>query len=143
MSVLDIARVIVYRFHEKGLEIFLLENEMDKDPTAWKLPEGNVHRVDPSKMHESINLEPIEDNDGRTIRTYAIEGEWHDIPSIKGMVRHDINRLKSKIIEVAPEAQKGGFFVVKEAFKRLLPEEYKAVKELKSILRDRNLTKYI
>lgn len=142
MSVLDLARVVVYRFHEKGLEIFLLNNEMENDPEVWKLPEG-MHRMDPAKVSESINLEPITDDSGRTIKTYAIEGEWHDIPSIKGMIKHDIKRLKSKIIEVAPEAEKGSFFAVKEAFKKLLPEEYEAVKELKSILRDRNLTKYI
>ncbi len=143
MSVLDIARVIVYRFHEKGLEIFLLNNEMEIDPDVWKLPEGNIQRVDPAKVRESIDLEPILDTHGRTIKTYAIEGEWHDIPSIKGMIRHDIKRIKSKMIEVAPETEKGGFFVVKEAFKKLMPDEYKAVKELKSILRERNLTKYI
>jgi len=142
MSVLDKARVIVYRFHEKGLEIFLLNNEMESDPTVWKLPQGSVQNVtNPSR--ESIDLEPIQDRTGQAIKTYAIEGEWHDIPSIKGMIRHDINRLKTKIKEVAPETEKGGFFVVKEAFKKLLPEEYEAVKELKSILRDRNLTKYI
>lgn len=143
MSVLDKARVIVYRFHEKGLEIFLLNNEMENDPTVWKLPEGSAHVVNPSTMENSIDLEPIQDQNGSPIKTYAIEGEWHDIPSIKGMIKHDINRLKSKIIEVAPEVEKGGFFAVKEAFKKLLPEEYTAVKELKSILRDRNLTKYI
>jgi len=145
MSVLDLARVIVYRFHEKGLEVFLLNNEMEHDPTVWKLPEAMETGAsrDSSTGHNSISLEPITDAQGRTIKTYAIEGEWHDIPSIRGMLKHDINRLKSKIIEVAPEAEKGGFFAVKEAFKKLLPEEYEAVKELKSILRDRNLTKYI
>lgn len=140
MSVLNLARVIVYRFHEKGLEIFLLNNEMTNDPDVWKLPQGSISR---SEMYDSIDLEPTKDEQGREVRTYAIEGEWHDIPSIKGMIRHDIKRIKSKIIEVAPEAQKGGFFAVKETFKKLLPGEYEAVKELKSILRDRNLTKYI
>lgn len=143
MSVLDIARVVVYRFHEKGLEIFLLNNEMESDPQVWKLPEGSMHQVNPASVTESISLEPTMNADGKKVKTYAIEGEWHDIPSIKGMIKHDINRLKSKIKEVAPEAEKGGFFAVKETFKKLLPEEYEAVKELKSILRDRNLTKYI
>ena len=143
MSVLDKARVIVYRFHEKGLEIFLLNNEMENDPQVWKLPQSSIHAVGHQKNMDSIDLEPIQDHNGVAVKTYAIEGEWHDIPSIKGMIKHDIKRLKSKIIEVAPESEKGSFFAVKEAFKRLMPEEYEAVKELKSILRDRNLTKYI
>mgnify|MGYP003380138074 CR=1 FL=1 len=40
MSVLDLARVVIYRFHEKGLEIFLIQNDMEKDPDVWKIPEG-------------------------------------------------------------------------------------------------------
>jgi len=117
---------------------------MESDPTVWKLPEADgTDSRQGTAVLESIDLEPITDANGRTIKTYAVEGEWHDIPSIRGMLRHDITRLKTKIKEVAPEAEKGSFFVVKEAFKKLLPEEYEAVKELKGILRDRNLTKYI
>lgn len=144
MSVLDLARVIVYRFHEKGLEIFLVNSDMENDPDVWKLPKGNMNTVMPSNSsYETIDLEPGKDNEGRTIKTYAVEGEWHDIPSIRGILKHDVKLVKSKLIEAAPDMEKGGFFAVKEAFKKVMPEEYNALKELKSVLRDRNLTKYI
>ncbi len=143
MSVLDVARVIIYRFHEKGLEIFLVSSDMENDPDIWKLPKGSFKSGSLNTYAESIDLDISKDEQGRTIKTLALEGEWHDIPSIRGMLIHDVKLVKSKIIEVAPEMEKGGFFAVKEAFKKVMPEEYKVLKELKSILRDRNLTKYI
>jgi len=143
MSVLDTARVIIYRFHEKGLEIFLVNSDLENDPDIWKLPNSDVRSVPSISNLDSIQLEPFTDKNGKKVKTLAVEGEWHDIPSIRGMLRHDVKLVKSKIKEVAPEMEKGGFFAVKEAFKKVMPEEYKALKELKSILRDRNLTKYI
>ncbi len=143
MSVLDTARVVIYRFHEKGLEIFLVNSDLENDPDIWKLPNSEFQSSPEISHLDSIQLEPLTDENGKEVKTLAVEGEWHDIPSIRGMIRHDVKLVKSKIKEVAPEMEKGGFFAVKEAFKKVLPEEYKALKELKSILRDRNLTKYI
>lgn len=143
MSVLDTARVIIYRFHEKGLEIFLVNSDLENDPDIWKLPKGNLGSTNRTTAMDSIQLESQEDEKGRMVKTLAVEGEWHDIPSLRGMLKHDMKLVKSKLIEVAPEMEKGGFFAVKEAFKKVMPDEYKALKELKSILRDRNLTKYI
>lgn len=143
MSVLDTARVIIYRFHEKGLEIFLVNSDLENDPDIWNLPKGNLHANSNNSEIDSIQLESQEDDKGRMVKTLAVEGEWHDIPSLRGMLKHDMKLVKSKLIEVAPEMEKGGFFAVKEAFKKVMPDEYKALKELKSILRDRNLTKYI
>ena len=143
MNVFDTARVIIYRFHEKGLEIFLVNSDMENDPDIWKLPKGNLDVASKDSYKDSIQLEPQKDDEGREVRTLAVEGEWHDIPSLRGMLKHDIKLVKSKLIEVAPEMEKGGFFVVKEAFKKVMPDEYKVLKELKGILRDRNLTKYI
>lgn len=143
MNVLDSARVIIYRFHEKGLEIFLVNSDLENDPDIWKLPKGKINVASKSSYMNSIQLDSQKDEKGREVKTLAVEGEWHDIPSLRGMLKHDVKLVKSKLIEVAPEMEKGGFFAVKEAFKKVMPDEYKALKELKSILRDRNLTKYI
>lgn len=139
MNVLDLARVVIYRFHEKGLEIFLINNEMDKDQEIWKLPQG----ITPSGIRSHfgdnvINFETLDENSGNLIKTMAIEGDWHDIPSIRGMLKHDIKLVKSIIKENLPGSEKGAFFAVKEAFKKVMPDEYKALKELKDILTDRN-----
>jgi len=136
MSVIDLARIIIYRFHEKGLEIFLMKNEMEHDPEIWRIPEGLVHEL--HLKDNCIDLESITDREGKQIKTLAIEGDWHDIPSIRGMLKHDVKLVKSIVKENLPGIEKGGFFAVKEAFKKVMPEEYNSLKELKDILFDRN-----
>ncbi len=139
MSVLDLARVIIYRFHEKGLEIFLINNQMENDCYIWKLPQGMTNTLrEEGKLVNVIDLDSIEDENGHNIKTLAIEGDWHDIPSIRGMLKHDVKLLKSIVKENLPGSEKGAYFAVKEAFKKVLPHEYKALKELKEILFDRN-----
>jgi len=72
--------------------------------------------------------------------TFAIEADWHDIPSVRGIIKHDAKLVKKKIKTVLPGIEKRAYFTIKEAFKKVLPDEYKALKELKDILLDRNLT---
>ena len=119
MSVLDLARVIIYRFHEKGLEIFLINNEMEKDSDIWKLPEGLSNTLRNDGKLSVIDLESVVDDKGQKIKTLAIEGDWHDIPSIRGMLKHDIKLFKSIVKENLPGSEKGAYFAVKEAFKKI------------------------
>nr|HMP29412.1 hypothetical protein [Saprospiraceae bacterium] len=97
MGVFDVVRLMIYRVHEKGLEIFLINNEMENDPDIWRLPSGSSSQLH-SKLNalgkESIDLEENSDNTGQSHKTIAIEGDWHDIPSIRGMVKHDLNLAK-------------------------------------------------
>jgi hypothetical protein len=138
MSVLDLARVIIYRFHEKGLEIFLINNDMDKDQDIWRIPQGLSNSIRENGDVNVIDLDTTEDENGRSVRTLAIEGDWHDIPSIRGMLKHDVRLVKTIVKENLPGSEKGAYFAVKEAFKKVMPQEYKALKELREILFDRN-----
>ena len=136
MSVLDLARVIIYRFHEKGLEIFLINNEMDKDQDIWQIPQGLSESIrEKGHLKNIIDLDTMVDE---TVKTLAIEGDWHDIPSIRGMLKHDVKLVKAIVKENLPGSEKGAYFAVKEAFKKVMPHEYKALKELKDVLFDRN-----
>ena len=87
-----------------------------------------------------IELDTIADENGDQVRTIAVEADWHDIPSVRGLIKHDVKFVKTKIKEAIPslEKGKGTYFCVKEAFKKVMPNEYKALKELKDILLDRN-----
>lgn len=138
MSVLDKARVIIYRFHEKGLEIFLIKPELANDPDVWKLPASSTSLFQ-KNGNNLIQLDPIKDKQGNELSTYAIEADWHEIPSIRGIIKHDIQRVTSKINGLLPCSEKGAYFVAKEAVRKVMPEEYAALKELKDILFDRNL----
>ncbi|HMT00127.1 MAG TPA: hypothetical protein PLQ57_01650 [Saprospiraceae bacterium] len=146
MSVLDSVRVLIYRVHEKGLEVFLINNEMVEDPEIWNLPEGFYNQIKghiASKGKNLIDLEPTVQSDGSEVKTLAVEGDWHDIPSIRGILKHDIKLAKKILKERLPGSEKGAYFAVKECFKKVLPQEYEAIKELKDIIADRNAVKNI
>ncbi|WP_235297102.1 hypothetical protein [Portibacter marinus] len=140
MSTLDQVRFIIYRCHEKGLEIFLVNSDLENDPDIWNIPKGDLVGKNMNASSENIiELDPFEDEFGNVRRAYAIEGDWHDIPSIRGMIKHDIKLVKSKVKEILPDSEKGTFFALKEAFKKVLPNEYSALKELKDIIVERNI----
>lgn len=139
MSVLDCARVIIYRINQKGLEIFLVKGEGD-DSKDWQIPQGNlnIQKTDSLDADERmIQLDPIEDGD-ELVTGLAIECEWHEIPSVRAMIKQDVRIVKDQIKQRIPELEKGTFFAVKEAFKKVLPQEYAMLKELKDVISDRN-----
>jgi hypothetical protein len=146
MSAFDFARIMIYRFHETGLEIFLINNDMEQDPDVWKLPQSmsdNIKKSIELSGREAIDLEDITSLDGSTVKTMAVEGDWHDIPSIRGMIKYDMKLAKKILKERLPGSEKGAFIAAKECFKKVLPHEYMAIKELKDILTDRNTVKNI
>lgn len=133
MSFIDLARLVVYRFHEKGLEVFLINSDLQNDPDVWKFP-----NLDETKINELLKSgETIEvEVDGEKL--VAIEGDWHNIPSIRGLVRHDVKVVKSLVKDAVPGIEKGAFVAFKESVKKLMPEQYNALKELKEILLESN-----
>ncbi len=129
--------LIIYRFREKGLEVFLL-NSTDNQ---WELPTeskedlpGRIRFLDEDKL---IELDPIAMEGGNKDEAWAIEGDWHEIPSLKAMLYEDAKSLGEKLDDL----ETGSYVRVKEAFKRVLPQQYKFLKELKDILIDRNSVK--
>jgi len=127
--------LVIYRVKEKGLEV-LLVNENDN----WELPKGG--ELDEAKaLGNIIELERSEDEDTKVM---AIEADWHEIPSLRKLIKEDVLVITDKIWEFLPKMEKSTYFVVKEAFKKVLPNaQYKMLKELKDIISDRNSTKYI
>jgi len=141
MSLFDKACLIVYRYAEKGLEIFLVNDAGDENP-VWSIPKqaltGEADTLE--EDIELIELDCVETEDGQKCRAIAIEGDYHDIPSIRSLMKDDMLYVKDKLKTMIPELEKGTFVAVKEAFKSVLPHEYAFLKELKEILTDRNLT---
>lgn len=137
MSIAKKINLVIYRFRERGLEVFLMNDPENAD--NWSIPEGEVSEQSSGKFHQDrmIELDPVQQDDGNTEQAYAVEGDWHDIPSLKSMLFEDAMQLKEKLKEM----DKGTFVVVKEAVKKVLPHQYKFLKELKDILVDRNSVK--
>lgn len=140
MNVLDQVRVIVYRVNKKGLEIFLHQED-----DQWQIPKGNLEQSQKFILSEddTIELEPVQQSNGDLQRALAVEGDWHDIPSIRGIIKDDVRIVKNQIKQRIPGLEQGTFVAVKDAFKKILPEEYAQLKELKDIVVDRNQAKYI
>ncbi len=123
------AHVIIYRIRQRGLEVFLVNNELEND--EWQFPQTTVN----SLRSNSIELDPIE-KDGEEHRAIAVEGDWHDIPSLKGLIKQDIRLVTDKVFD---ELEKhGSYFAVKEAVKKLMPQQYAFLKELKEIISEKN-----
>ena len=143
MKVLDSARLIIYRINKKGLEIFLV-NAGDTNTEQWQIPNGHLPAAENEQTDERvIYLEPVAQDNGGFHQACAIEGDWHEIPSIRAMLKEDVRIVKDQIKQRFPELEEGAYFAVKEAVKKVLPEEYAFLKELKEIVMDRNQAKYI
>ena len=125
--------LIIYRFRERGLEIFLTNDSENAE--NWSIPEGELNNQ--LSQDRMIELDPVQQENGATEEAYAVEGDWHDIPSLKSMLYEDALQLKEQLKTM----DKGTFVAVKEAVKKVLPHQYKFLKELKEILVDRNSVK--
>ncbi len=137
MNLKEKVKLIIYRFRERGLEIFLVPEE-----DQWQFPEGPEEEEKVrALMREDrlIELDPVSKADGETEQAWAVEGDWHDIPSLKAMLYEDAVAITEKLSDM----ENGTFVAIKEAFKRALPHQYQLLKELKEVLVDRNLTRNI
>ena len=134
MQLLDQARLLIYRCHEKGLEVFLVNTGFDEE--SWHIPFEEIAKYNESGDGRIIPLEPVRGDDGNMQQVYAIEGDWHDIPSIRKLVKGDVKIVANKFQYML---DKGAYHTLKEAFKKMLPNEYEALHELKEILLARNL----
>jgi predicted NUDIX family NTP pyrophosphohydrolase len=138
--------VIIYRVGEKGLEVFLVNptNEQNAE-NQWKTPTADDNA--PERLANCIELEPFTDANGDARKAIAIEADWHEIPSLRALMYEDYRVAKEKakqhIKSLLPDLDKGAFFAVKEALKRVMPEQYAYLKELKDILLEKNSTKYL
>ena len=137
--------VIIYRVRDNGLEVFLVDrdqHEIEKGGfTTPNSVDGKSYRI----PENSIQLDKVTDELGNTRTAIAIEADWHDIPSLRALMYEDYRVAKEKakqhLKNFLPDLEKGTYVAVKEAFKKVLPHEYNAIKELKEILFDRNSVK--
>ena len=94
MSMLDKARLVIYRIKEKGLEIFLV-NTGDQ----WEFPEIREASKAATDPANHIELDPVSrTSDGQAEKGLAVEGDWHDIPSLKKLLPTDGPRWKRHLL---------------------------------------------
>ncbi len=143
MSVFDQARVIIYRVNKKGLEIFLELDESSKTP-KYKVPPGMLKYHSSDKFTNSIiELDPIQNKDGSIQKVCAVEADWHEIPSVRAIIKQDIKLVKNAVKNTLPGIEGCGYVEIKDTLKKMMPHEYAALKELKDVLLEKNQSKYI
>ena len=138
MHVLDHVRLVIYRCHEKGLEVFLVQTGFEQE--NWKIPFEEIAKYPDEFDSGVISLAPVREDDGTVTHVFAVEGDWHEIPSLRKLIKGDVKIVASKLKFIADH---GAYFAFKEAFKKVLPNEYEALHELKDILTARNLLQNI
>ncbi|MBC6996194.1 hypothetical protein QWY85_20940 [Neolewinella lacunae] len=123
MGLRKTARLIIYRFRERGLEVFLL-NKSDE----WGLPGGDL---DMESGQDLIELEMSDESE----HAVAVEGDWHEIPSLKQMLFEE----SAEFAERLKDLEAGTFVSIKEALKsRLTPGQITFLRELREVITDRN-----
>lgn len=145
MGLKEKANLIIYRIRQRGLEVFLVNNDLEGAEDKWEIPQGALDLSKPvatANQDKLIELDAVSIAEGQDQQAYAVEGDWHDIPSLKGLLLEDALFVKDKLIEFIPQLEeRGAFFAVKEAFKKVMPGQYAFLKELKDIISDRNSVK--
>jgi hypothetical protein len=137
MTVRNTIRLIVYRIHEKGLEVLLTKTEgTDANWILLNAKHGLEQLGNKPMLKSYIELNGP---DGKEVNAIAIEADWHELPRVRELIAKDIDFVKNNF----PEIEGSAYVVVKEAFKKMLPHEYAFLKELKEILLDRNTVKNI
>jgi hypothetical protein len=140
MPVNEQVDVFIYRVRETGLEVFLVNQDQQQLPDEAQWKALSAGQDTPERLRESncIELEPVTGANGESRKAIAIEADWHELPSLRALIYEDYRVAKEKarlkIKNLIPEMEKGTFFAVKEAFKRVLPEQYAFLKELKEVL---------
>lgn len=147
MSANEQMDIIIYRVRESGLEVFLV-NQDTSNPENGQLSAPTADENSPERLFNAyIELDPVADINGEYRKAIAIEADWHEIPSLRALMYEDYRVAKEKaklhIKSFLPDIEKGTYVAVKEAFKRVLPQQYAFLKELKDIVADKNQTKYI
>ena len=139
--------VIIYRVRETGLEVFLVDHseQTDTENPFLKAP-AQVNNA-PERLNNCIELDPVTDAYGEARKAVAIEADWHEIPSLRALMYEDYRvakeKARNKIKNLLPEMEKGAFVAVKVALKRIMPEQYAFLKELKDIIADKNQAKSV
>ena len=118
MELRDKLHLIIYRVRERGLEIFVRQTDTEQ---SLSLPEGSAdfdfEQIERLRQ-EIIALEQSSEADAS--KGIAFEADYHDIPSLKGLLIDDARRLRDQLLELDLRPE-GRFVAVKEVAKTPYP----------------------
>ncbi len=126
--------MVIYRYNDnEDLEILMVDNN-----GQMELPETEFSCCDDFEASTGI---PAADNED------VIELDGEDSAPKQGLVNKAFAleaRMENKMRKfLSIREEEGNYVAMKEAVKKVLPHQYTILKELKDILMERNITKYL
>lgn len=136
------AGLLLYRQRKEGLEVYLVPG----DDNSLQMPESfslehhealetfrdNLEKV----VGIRVEVEQLTELDlvqcmvsGREFLAYALETDWEKLPGTSKRYRF-------------VQVNKGAYFAIKDAFKRVMPAQYAMLKELAEIVASRNIMRF-
>ncbi len=143
------AGVLLYRKTSRGLEVFLVHPGgplwKNKDEGAWSIPKGLIEEGEDLlqaalrefeeetgfslKPENPTGLSPVKLKSGKTVYAFAIEGDCE-----AEKLRSNTFRMewppKSGMIKEFPEIDRGGWFSIEEAKRKINPGQISFLSEL-------------
>lgn len=134
----------MYRKRKNKLEFFLIHPGgpywKNQDKGAWGIPKGEVNRgeklIDAAKREfeeetgvkprgNFISLGQVEQRSGKIVHAWAFEKDWSGILK-SNTIKIIWNRRKIEI----PEVDKGNYFSLEEAKKKINPAQFEFIERL-------------
>jgi predicted NUDIX family NTP pyrophosphohydrolase len=148
------AGLLVYR-RRKELEVFLVHPGgpfwIKKDTGAWTLPKGEVGEnetaLDAARREfteetgfsldgEFLPLSPVRQSGGKIVHAWAVQGDCDPAELRSNSFSIEWPPKSGKMSEF-PEVDRGGWFAIGEARKRILPAQEKFLDQLMELLAGR------
>lgn len=136
------AGLLLYRQKSEGLEVYLVPGDDNslQMPESFSLEHHEALETFCDNLEKTLGIrvevEQLTELDlvkcmvsGREFLAYALETDWEKLPATS---------KRYKFVQV----NKGAYYAVKDAFKRVMPAQYAMLKELVEIVSSRNIMRF-
>jgi predicted NUDIX family NTP pyrophosphohydrolase len=136
------AGLLLYRQRSEGLEVYLVPGDDNslQMPESFSLEHHEALETFCDNLEKTLGIrvevEQLTELDlvkcmvsGREFLAYALETDWEKLPDTSKRYRF-------------VQANKGAYYAIKDAFKRVMPAQYAMLKELVEIVSSRNIMRF-
>ena len=146
------AGILLYRLRDRAVEVFLVHPGgpywVRKDDGAWSIPKGEAaegvdllktayaefHEETGSPLHgRPVPLEPLKQAGGKVVHAWAVQGDI-DAASIRSNTFALEWPPRSGKTQEFPEVDRGGWFDLPTARRKLLPGQLGFIDQLEDLL---------
>ena len=136
------AGLLLYRQKSEGLEVYLVPGDDNslQTPESFSLEHHEALETFCDNLEKTLGIrvevEQLTELDlvkcmvsGREFLAYALETDWEKLPATS---------KRYKFVQV----NRGAYYAIKDAFKRVMPAQYAMLKELVEIVSSRNIMRF-